>query len=96
VLSNIYLDRLDAFVEDTLIPQYTQGKERRRNPAHQTLMKATYKAKEQGDWDRWEQLRSQRRSLPSMDPEDPGFRRLKYVRYADDCAPRRRREGTVM
>ncbi len=22
--------------------------------------------------------------LPSLDPEDPDFRRLKYVRYADD------------
>jgi hypothetical protein len=22
--------------------------------------------------------------LPSMDPDDPDFRRLKYVRYADD------------
>jgi group II intron reverse transcriptase/maturase len=84
LLSNIYLDRLDAFVEDTLIPQYTEGKERRRNPAHLTFMKAAYKAKETGDWERWEQLRSQLRSLPSMDPEDPGFRRLKYVRYADD------------
>jgi hypothetical protein len=30
----------------------------------------------------------QRRDLPSQDPNDPDYRRLRYVRYADDCAPR--------
>jgi retron-type reverse transcriptase len=25
ILSNIYLDRLDKFIEDTLIPEYTRG-----------------------------------------------------------------------
>ena len=25
-----------------------------------------------------------RRSMPSMDTQDPGYRRLRYVRYADD------------
>ena len=25
-----------------------------------------------------------RRQLPSQDPDDPGYRRLRYVRYADD------------
>ena len=28
ILSNIYLDRLDKFVEQVLIPQYTRGKRR--------------------------------------------------------------------
>jgi RNA-directed DNA polymerase len=27
--------------------------------------------------------------MPSQDVNDPNFRRLKYVRYADDCAPRK-------
>ena len=25
---------------------------------------------------------------PSADPMDPGYRRLSYCRYADDCVPR--------
>jgi hypothetical protein len=29
-------------------------------------------------------LRRLRRSLPSQDPDDPGYRRLRYVRYCDD------------
>jgi group II intron reverse transcriptase/maturase len=31
-----------------------------------------------------EKLRRQAQSMPSQDPHDPNFRRLKYVRYADD------------
>ena len=32
VLSNIYLHKLDTYVETVLIPQYTRGNSRRRNP----------------------------------------------------------------
>lgn len=37
ILSNIYLDRLDQFVEQTLLPRYTQGQRRRPNPAYQAI-----------------------------------------------------------
>jgi hypothetical protein len=30
------------------------------------------------------ELRKQLRRIPSRDPRDPGYRRLRYVRYADD------------
>ena len=30
------------------------------------------------------ELRKQMQHLPSGDPSDPGYRRLRYVRYADD------------
>ena len=33
VLSNVYLDRLDRFVETTLLPKYNRGDRRRPNPA---------------------------------------------------------------
>src|SRR5260370_16702362 len=36
VLSNIYLDKLDKFVEQELIPQYTRGGRRRPNPESNT------------------------------------------------------------
>ena len=32
ILSNIYLDKLDEFVERELIPQYTRGKRRQAKP----------------------------------------------------------------
>ena len=33
LLSNIYLHKLDAYIEDTLIPRYTKGKRRADNKA---------------------------------------------------------------
>ena len=35
-MSNIYLDRLDQYVEQRLIPEYNRGRRRRPNPAYQT------------------------------------------------------------
>jgi retron-type reverse transcriptase len=37
ILSNIYLDRLDKFVYETLIPEYTRGRVRERHPEHKRL-----------------------------------------------------------
>jgi group II intron reverse transcriptase/maturase len=34
ILSNVYLDKLDKFVEQELIPQYTRGARRRLNPEY--------------------------------------------------------------
>ncbi len=40
VLSNIYLDRMDTFVETVLIPEYTRGVRRRRNREYQRVQTA--------------------------------------------------------
>ncbi|MFF1505683.1 hypothetical protein ACFVZR_39125 [Streptomyces sp. NPDC058316] len=37
VLSNIYLHKLDEFVDRVLVPEYTRGKRRARNPAYLEL-----------------------------------------------------------
>jgi group II intron reverse transcriptase/maturase len=84
VLSNIYLDRLDTFVETVLIPEYTRGGRRARSPAYDEMANAIARARRRGDRSAVRELRKQLHGLPSGDPTDPGFRRLKYVRYADD------------
>jgi group II intron reverse transcriptase/maturase len=84
VLSNIYLDRLDKFAETVLIPEYTRGKSRKANPAWTKVAKAMAAARRRGDRAAARALRQQRRGLPSRDPGDPGYRRLRYLRYADD------------
>jgi|tagenome__1003787_1003787.scaffolds.fasta_scaffold20935679_4 group II intron reverse transcriptase/maturase len=84
ILSNIYLDRLDRFVETTLMPGYTRGVRRTPNPAYREVENAIARARRRGDRTAVRGLRKQLRSLPSGDPNDPGFRRLRYVRYADD------------
>ena len=40
LLSNIYLHRLDTFVEQVLIPEYNRGAERVKNPAYRKVQKA--------------------------------------------------------
>jgi group II intron reverse transcriptase/maturase len=83
-LSNIYLDRLDKFVETTLLPGYNRGALRKHNPEYQRVQYALARARERGDHVAVRALRKQRRGLPTQDPDDPGYRRLRYVRYADD------------
>jgi group II intron reverse transcriptase/maturase len=84
VLSNIYLDKLDAFVEQELIPQYTRGASRRPSPDYREKENELARARRRGDRAAFRDLRRQLRSIPFGDPVDPGYRRLKYIRYADD------------
>lgn len=84
LLANVYLHQLDEFVETVLIPQYTQGKERRRNPAYTKVCTQMEKAKRDGNDVEWARLKRMQRTLPSLVPGDPLYRRLTYVRYTDD------------
>ncbi|MFC1961119.1 reverse transcriptase domain-containing protein [Chloroflexota bacterium] len=84
LLANIYLNELDSFVEDILIPQYTRGKRKATNPEYQALSNSIQKARKSGDIDLVHELERERRQLPSLDVNDLSYRRLYYVRYADD------------
>jgi hypothetical protein len=84
VLSNIYLHKLDVFIETVLIPQYTRGERRTRNPAYREVEHAIARARRRGDRTQARALRKRLHSLPSQDMHDPGYRRLRYLRYADD------------
>jgi group II intron reverse transcriptase/maturase len=84
ILSNIYLHRLDHYVETVLIPHYTRGGRRARNPAYLHLANELAKARRRGDRAQARALRKAMLTLPSSDPNDPGYRRLRYIRYADD------------
>lgn len=84
ILSNIYLHQLDTFVEDELKPQYSRGKQRAVNPQYNQLSHHIRSARRKGDQDLARNLEWQRRQMPSKETHDPHFRRLKYVRYADD------------
>jgi group II intron reverse transcriptase/maturase len=84
LLANIYLNELDAYIEDTLIPQYMRGERRPPNLEYYRLGYYIKCAREAGDQDQLKQLELKRRTMPSQDVHDPNFRRLQYVRYADD------------
>jgi group II intron reverse transcriptase/maturase len=84
VLSNIYLHKLDEFIEQELIPHHTRGTARRRNPEYSRLEYRLGKSRKSGDRAAARRLLKQKREIPAGDPADPGYRRLTYTRYADD------------
>ena len=83
ILSNIVLDRLDRYVE-TLIPRYTKGRRRKHNLAYERLRYAVVRARKSGQEAEVLRLRQQLRNMPTQNIEDKTYRRLWYVRYADD------------
>ena len=84
ILSNIYLDKLDTFVEQTLLPTYNRGETRRINPQYRLIYKRLYRRRKAGKLKEAKALAKQLRTLPQGDSADPNYRRLRYIRYADD------------
>ena len=90
LLSNIYLHRLDAFVEETLMPEYNRGVERVKNPAYRKVQKALTRARERGD-----RVEARRNTTPSPEeghPAGPRTRssgRSQGTDYQTPCEPMR-------
>ena len=83
ILANILLTKLDKFVEDTLIPQYTKGKRRKLDRRYTRLANQAGRERRKGNVEKANELKKQFQKLPSV-ALGPEYRRLKYVRYADD------------
>lgn len=97
LLSNIYLNELDQYVEQ-YIDNYNKGEKRTHNLTYHNLASkiAKRKSNNKRDWsnlteeqkqERLKELKMLYKELQSHDSKDlfdPNYRRLKYVRYADD------------
>lgn len=97
ILSNIYLNELDQYMEG-YTEKFNRGKLRRYNLKYHNLASKInyYKSKNKCDWAtlnkdertirarELKELYKQLNSLDSKDLFDPNYRRIKYVRYADD------------
>jgi group II intron reverse transcriptase/maturase len=84
LFANIYLDRLDQYVEQTLIPAYTRGRAKRIDPEYRHLCNKRSVAKRKGDMTTYRELGRVLAKMPTQVSHDPDYRRLRYVRYADD------------
>lgn len=84
LLANVYLNAFDSWIDEVLIPKYTKGKRQKSNPAYNKLTAEISKCKEKGDIKAAHQLVVERRKIPSVDTQDENYRRVRYVRYADD------------
>lgn len=78
ILANIYLDKLDKFVKE-LAREFNQGERCRPNPEYTRL-----RYQRDRNPDRAQVILKKMHKVPYGDPFDPKFRRLAYVRYADD------------
>jgi len=87
LLANIYLHELDQAVARRQA-EFNQGKHRRARREYRQIQAAKLKAKAEarqtGDWMMFKRLQQQQLATDYSDPFDPNFRRLEYVRYADD------------
>jgi len=87
VLSNIYLDELDRAMV-AISASFNQGKRRKATREHHSLTNAIYNAKKKarktGNWSTYKALKQKQLKTEATDPLDPGYRRLHYIRYADD------------
>ena len=94
LLANIYLDKLDKYIKE-YGEGFETGKRRVVNPAYNRLsMKKIHlsrKLKEQQDsqaraalQERIKTIEATKITMPYTDPRDSGYKRMKYVRYADD------------
>lgn len=85
ILANIVLHALDEFFANVLQPEFTRGKKRRSNPlyTHYSNLRRTARIGKVDPKIRADALQRLRR-LPRHDMNDPNFRRIMYVRYADD------------
>ena len=84
VLSNLYLDRLDKFVEHELLPRFNTSLQRKYNRHYKALQHRMLSSKRRGDIPSYRTFRKQLQQVPAYDRHDPDFRRLRYARYCDD------------
>jgi hypothetical protein len=84
LLSNIVLNELDTKMNDIKL-SFERGKKRGKNKEYDRLTSRIQNLqKYQPGSPEIKELAILRRSLPSLNPIDPNFKRLMYLRYADD------------
>ena len=94
VLANIYLDQLDKYMQEYIL-KFNKGKDRKRNPEYRklevkrrNLVEKLKKAESKADKDiilkDIRQVEMERRDVPYSLPMDESYKRMQYVRYADD------------
>jgi group II intron reverse transcriptase/maturase len=83
LLANIYLDKLDKHVEKA-IKAFDKGTRRAPSQEYMALASQKSAAVRKGAKKLASDLTKQMRKIPSVVPNDPNYKRLTYVRYADD------------
>lgn len=83
ILSNIYLHKFDLFLLE-LKKEFDKGKVAQRNPEYRKLEYLRAKALKSGNALEANNQLKLMHKIKARLPNDPNFRRLYMVRYADD------------
>lgn len=83
ILSNIYLNELDDYVE-MIRRREEKGFKRKTNKEYSKLLGRKYRRFQSGKIKEAKKIRHEMRRIPTYDNTDPDYRRVRYVRYADD------------
>jgi group II intron reverse transcriptase/maturase len=83
LLSNIYLHEMDRYI-CRVMRVINLGNRRRANPKYHRLCNKAYRARKKLNFKETSKLVKQARQLPSKDPMDDQYRRMLFIRYADD------------
>jgi retron-type reverse transcriptase len=83
LLANIYLHELDIYIEK-LKTNYEKGVVASRNPKYRILEYLRSKANNAKDFELGIKYLKEMQQIKSRLPSDSRFRRIYYVRYADD------------
>lgn len=83
LLANIFLHQLDEYIA-SLKEKFDKGTKPQRNPKARNFEGRIARAKIRGDMELVHNLSIEARKFSSINFEDPNFRRLMYLRYADD------------
>nr|ATI20532.1 group II intron reverse transcriptase/maturase [Juglanconis juglandina] len=83
ILANIFMSQLDEFVEG-LITKFNRGTKSRPSTFANTNHSRIYRAKRKGDMELVRKLSIEGWKHPWANFSDPSFKKLSYVRYADD------------
>jgi hypothetical protein len=79
----VFLHQLDEFILD-LKKKFDKGTKSARTVECRWFEYHIWKARKDGDLERARKLTIERSLTPAMDYNDPNFKKLMYVRYADD------------
>ena len=94
ILANIYLDQFDKYMKE-YAQAFDKGEKRRTRKEYNSLNASTVslrkKWREETDksvksqlLDKLKRMQEEKLAMPCSDEMDENFRRLKYIRYADD------------
>lgn len=83
ILANIYLHELDVFME-TLCEYYSKGEVRKRYQPYMQLNQRRFEARKKGDDELAHDMLKMMRTMPTQDPFDQDYIKVKYTRYVDD------------